>query len=86
METMIGAAGRDVDRDVAVKAYAAIGRIRTQGSPLAVEADLILDGAASGEALPVADPERLPSSKVRDLPGADRGTTLRQQAGPGGKG
>ena len=40
---MVGAAGRDVDRHVADQAHAALGGVRAQRGPLALEAHLVVD-------------------------------------------
>ena len=48
MGAMVGRARRDVDRDVADQPDAALGRVRAQRAPLAVEADLVGDRAAPG--------------------------------------
>ena len=42
---MVGAAGGDVDRHVADEPHAALRGVRAQGVPLAVEADLVLEGS-----------------------------------------
>ena len=70
---MIGAAGPDVERDVADQAHAALAGVAPQRAPLALEAHLVGHGARAGEALPVADPVRVRGAEGRDLGGARRG-------------
>ena len=57
MGDVVGAAGRDVDRHVADQPHAAVGGVRAQSRPFAVEADLVVDRARpAGERRPVVDP------------------------------
>ena len=43
VSAVVGAAGRDVDRDVADQPHAALGGVRAQRGPLALEAHLVGD-------------------------------------------
>ncbi len=56
MRAVVGAAGGDVDRDVADQPHAALGGVGAQRAPLALEADLVGDARprAPANALPVA--------------------------------
>ena len=49
---VVGAAGRDVDRDVADQLHAAVERVAAQRRPLAVEADLVGQRSAAAVARP----------------------------------
>ena len=69
---VVGAAGADVERDVADQPDAARGRVAPQGAPLALEADLIGDRARAGEALPVVDPEGVRGAECGDFACAHR--------------
>ena len=77
--------GRDVDRHVADQPHAALVRVRAQRAPLALEAHLVGDRAAAGEARPVLDPARLALAEVELLGAADRRGRLGQQPRPGGE-
>ena len=57
MGQVIGARGRDVDRDVAHDPHAPLEPVGPQRPPFALEADLIGYRAAAREPLPVTDPE-----------------------------
>ena len=85
VRAVVGAAGRDVDRDVADDLHAALGRVGPQRSPLAVEADLVGDRPARAEARPVLDPRVLALAEVELLGLRHGGVRLAQQAGPGGE-
>ena len=86
MRAVVGRPGRDVDRDVADQPHAALGGVRTQAAPLAVEAHLVGDGAAPREAHPVVDPARLALAEVELLALGHPRRGLRQQPGPGREG
>ena len=83
---VVGAAGRDVDRDVADQLHAAVERVAAQRGPLAVEADLVGERSAAAERDPVVDPRGValaevellaPSTPPRAAPRAARATPRR---------
>ena len=80
MRAVVGGAGRDVDRDVADQPHAALGRVRAQRAPLALEAHLVGERAAAGEARPVLDPAGLALAEVELLVPADRRVPARPAA------
>ena len=55
---------RDVDRHVADQAHPALGGMRPQRRPLAIEPHLVGDRAARAEPRPVVDPIRVPLTEV----------------------
>jgi hypothetical protein len=68
MGAVVGTPGRDVDRHVADQAHSALRAVIAQRRPLALEADLVGNRPAPGEALPVGDPEALALTEGGDLP------------------
>ena len=74
---VVGAAGRDVDRDVADQPHAARDGVGAQRAPLAGEADLVGDRAATAsDAFPVAEsntPHGPGTRRARRLTRAPRG-------------
>src|SRR5205807_6530253 len=82
MERMIGAPGRDVDRDVADQPDPAIARVLPQPGPLSFEPDLVGHRGPSREALPVADPRSVTLAEVEQLRRADGGPPVLEQARP----
>jgi hypothetical protein len=78
----VGAAVRDVDREVADDPDAAFRRVRAQRRPLPLETDLIGEGARPGEPLPAWRPVGVPFAEALDLAGLDRGVRLGEEAAP----
>ena len=83
VRAVVGRAGRDVDRHVADQPHAALVRVRAQRRPLALEAHLVGDRAAAGEARPVLDPARLALAEVELLGLRDRRRRLGEEPRPG---
>ena len=83
VRAVVGRRRGDVDRDVTDQADAAIGGVRAQRGPLALEADLVGDRAAAREARPVLDPAGLALAEVELLRLADGRRGLGEQARPG---
>ena len=69
MRTVVGAARRHVDRHVAEQPHPALVGIAAQRAPLALEADLVIDGIRPGEALPVLDPVAVALAEICSLGG-----------------
>ena len=67
MRALVGRAGGDVDRDVADQPDAAVGGVRPQRGPLALEAHLVGDRAAAGDRRPALDPAGLALAEVELL-------------------
>ncbi len=83
MADVVGAAGRDVDGHVADQAHAALVGIHAQCRPLAVEADLVVDGPrAAGEGRPVVDPEPVALAELRALGLGHRRVGIGQEPAP----
>src|SRR5581483_3331994 len=79
MGAVIGAAGGDVDRDVAHEPHPALARVAPQLAPLALEPHLVGERATAGEALPVADPPAVALAEVVELGLRDEGAWMSQQ-------
>ena len=86
VSAVIDAPRRHVDRDVAEQPDPPILAISPQGGPFGVEANLVLDRAATaGEPAPVLDPERVAGDERIDLVGRHRRLGRRQEPWPGRK-
>ena len=83
MGAVVGAAGRDVDGDVADQLHAAIYGVLTQRGPLAVEADLVGDRPAG--VLPVVDPVGVALAEVQLLLARDLRPRIGQEPRPRGE-
>ena len=81
MGAVVDAPLRDVDRDVADHADAALAGVRAQRRPLALEPDLVGDRAA--EARPVLDPVGVRAAEGGPLARRDRRARVGEQALPG---
>src|ERR1700744_5025884 len=86
MEAVVAPARRDIDRDVAHDPDAALGPVRAQRAPLAIEANLVVDRPPPREPLPIADPECLALPELAHLRAGYRCPRLREQALPRGEG
>ena len=73
----------NVDREIADDPDAAVGGVRPQRAPLALEPDLIHGGARTREALPIADPVPVTRAETLDLGRHHLGGGLCKQAAPG---
>ena len=84
---VVGAAGGDVDRDVADQPHAALGaRSARSARPLALEAHLVGDARRARRSLPVADPERVALAESRSSPRRTGARGIGQQPRPGREG
>ncbi len=85
MGEVVGAPRGDVDRDVPEQPHPPAGRIRAERGPLALEANLVGDGARSRVRRPVGDPERVPRDEALQLVDAHPRARLREQPAPAGE-
>ena len=84
MGLVVGAAGRDVDRHVADQSHPAVGCVRAQSRPFAIEADLVVHSSFSTcKCGPIVDPRRVLLPERGDLVGTDRRRAVREQSRPG---
>ncbi len=79
MDAVVGAAGRDVDGDVADDPHAALGGIGAQRAPFALEAHLVGDGAAPANRSqsPIQYAWRSRKSAISDAETGARGSASR---------
>ena len=85
---VVGAAGRDVDRHVADEPHAALGGVRAQRAPLAVEAHLVLERRPRPPVtrLPPVDPVAPRARGTRPTSSSLTGACgIGEQPGPGGE-
>ena len=79
VRTVVGAVLGDIDRDVAEDPDAAVGRIRAERPPFALEADLVVEQPAVPE--PAVDPVRVPLDERLGLVGLDGRLPVGEQGG-----
>ena len=85
MHSLIGAAGRDIDSDVAQQADTALRGVAAKRGPLAVEAHLILDRARTCDSLPIADPVPLALAELIEPFAGNPRPRRAEKSGPRGE-
>src|SRR5687768_8259733 len=78
---VIRAARRDEDRKVTHDAHTPGARVGAQSGPLAVEADLVVDGGLPCVLLPIADPRAIPGAVDAAIPRTDARVRIREVSG-----
>jgi hypothetical protein len=81
----VGAATGDVDRKVADDPDAALGSVGAKCGPLALEANLVGEGALPREPLPARRPVRVTVAEALDLGRLDLGVRVGEEPVPGGE-
>ncbi len=82
MREVVGAPGRDVDREVADQTDVAPRGVLAERAPLALEPDLVVERVAARERGPVVDPVRLARREVLALLGRDGRIGLGEEPRP----